>query len=231
MNTLIISLLAVAAVLFLVLYVIYFNKFTKEKTENEKLALALRILEEMGRDDISKFPLNLLEKISNFKVEDYLENHQEKIANFYWRYFYANKDQAPIKLISSYTYHDGSPVSKLGDYILHLKNLMCFDIKRNLLDLLKNGTLRANPGNLASIVIYTTCAEVNGKVSGNCFENIAKSFILDLVLAHKQYEFASLFLVKLNEIAQELLGEPMFNKENKILFEAQIIQINRELKP
>lgn len=217
--------------LFLVLYVVYYNKFTKEKTKNEKLTLTLKTLEEIGRDDVSKFPLDLLEKISYFKIEDCIENHQEKIANFYWRYFYANKDQADIKLFGRYTYNSGSPVSKLGDYILHLRNLMCFTTKQDLLDLLKNGTSRANPGNLASMVVYTICAEINGKVSGTCFENIAKIFIIDLIFLNKQYEFTALFLEKLNEIAQELLCGPMFNKENKILFEAQIIKINRELKP
>jgi len=231
MDTFIIILYVLVTALFLVLYVVYHSKYIKEKTENEKLTLTLKTLEEMGRDDVSKFPLDLLEKISYFKIEDCLENYQEKIANFYWRYFYADKDKADIKLFGLYTYHTGSPVSKLGDYILHLRNLMCFTTKRDLLDLLKNGTSRANPGNLASMVVYAISAEINGKVSGDCFENIAKIFIIDLVFTNKQYEFATLFLEKLNEIAQELLCGPMFNKENKILFEAQIIKLNRELKP
>ncbi len=231
MNTFMIFLYVLVTALFLVLYVVYYNKYTKEKTENKKLKLTLKTLEEIGRDDVSKFPLDLLEKISYFNIENCIENHQEKIANFYWRYFYANKDKADIKLFGRYTYHSGSSVSKLGEYILHLRNLMCFTTKRDLLDLLKNGTSRANPGNLASMVIYTICAEINGKVSGTCFENISKIFIIDLVFVNKKYEFATLFLEKLNEIAQELLCGPMFNKENKILFEAQIIQLNRELKP
>lgn len=231
MNILIISLLAVATILFLVLCVVYYNKYTKEKTENKKLTLTLKILEEFGQDDVSEFPLDLLEKINYFNIEDCIKNHEEKIANFYWRYFYANKDQTDIKLLSNYTYNPDSSVSKLGNYILHLRNLMGFNIKRDLLDLLKNGTLRANPGNLASMVVYTICAEINGKVSSGYFENIAKTFITDLVFANKQYEFAALFLEKLNEIVKELLCGPMFNKENKILFEAQIIKLNRELKP
>jgi|GEM_PF-6684116 hypothetical protein len=231
MNILIISLLAMITVLFSVLYLIYHNKFIKEKAENEKLILALTTLEEMIRDDVSGFRLNLLEKISHFNAENYIEGIGEKIINLYRRYFFDDADLGHIKLVSSYTFRDISPISKLGNYILHLRGLMCFSTKQYLSDLLKSGALKAKPGNLASMVAYTICAEINGKLSGNCFENIAKDFILDLVFAYKHNEFATLFLVKLNEITQELLSEEMFSKENKILFEAQIIQINRKLNP
>lgn len=220
----------IAAITFFILWLVSYFRADSQKYEIKLLKSLVSFLDKSTREDVSNFPTELLEGLSPSYIDRYIEKPLERIKTLYWRIFYEKSDKIEVTELFNYTFVEDSEIKNLGFFIDSLRGALVTSTRQTLIELFTEATLKAQPNNLACTVIYVICAKTEEKINPISDEVAAKDFILEILSECDRPSYVNLFLEGLNKASKELLTGHTFNKDHKVEFEYEIIQINKLLK-